>query len=1077
MAKGKTDVEMQLLFNLVIKTDQSSKVLDALSKIESKATKSAGGTASLASASTKAAMGMTSLSGAANMALKAAGGWPVVALQVAQFAGKAVLLGAQWNESIEETRRSLTTLLGDAEAAQQRTEELLHMATTSDFDLDELLNANRYLENLTNGALSSQRGMILVGDAAVAMGTDLQSASTTIGSLYTGLVSGTPIRETTERMKEMGLISSEVKSNLDALSGTSHSQAEAISALESALESTSGAMDRQNRTLSGLWSTMQESFGQSMASIVAGPLESLRGGLEDVLEIFGVLDTEQEAFADKLSIKIQDLAERLNKALPDNVEEIKEAIGLTMDDLQDQVKANQDLIERREKFEESREGKRGIRGKPAELTAEEKALFVSDEDYKKAKEDVESLNEAVHQLAMQQVRVGDPEGLKYLRSEEELLDSIAKKTEDKTKVDTEHLLPSLKNSKKDRIQDSIDVDKEELAIVRAFGEAASEENLAINARNALIADGKTVLEENASYEMQMLDRKTVLLEEIANAKAKEQNEIAAATAALEVENEGLDEEVAAKRKAIELDKIKDKHAAEIAKREKEIAGIDAAEAAARKQAENERMTAATKEMNDLVAVYEAKKQTIDLKREELEADSSLSPEEKHQRKLELYEEEKNSLNTLIAALELLAEKEEYANSPEILTLLKGKTDGYQNKAARVGIQETKDTHSETLRKLGKENDLVKKNHDLQMGTLEIKKQALEADFRRSDVDKYEDRLALLREENDIITSTLEKMELLKAKYLEAGDTEMVKKIEEDQQGFKDDKAKNNIEIENTPDPYSWQDQIDKAMAGGDDQTIQQRFGEGLGSSLESSQSSIQDNLTSLLDGSQSFKETIAGIRGDLMGIWSDFTSNMIMAFARMAIEWALNKAKMFLVEKGFAAKKFAMDAMFSAKSMALSIGNAAKSLVAWIPGAIAAVTASGWLGLGLTAAAVAAVMAATGGFSEGGYTGSGGRHQPAGLVHKGEYVLNQEATRMLGRDFLDNVNFNRRLPQYDSTGSSSLAGSIAASISGGSGGNNPTFRIANFDNRPSAQDWLQSGEGKGFIIDLVKERFWEIQNA
>ncbi|RSE88591.1 phage tail tape measure protein [Achromobacter denitrificans] len=34
--------------------------------------------------------------------------------------------------------------------------------------------------------------------------------------------------------------------------------------------------------------------------------------------------------------------------------------------------------------------------------------------------------------------------------------------------------------------------------------------------------------------------------------------------------------------------------------------------------------------------------------------------------------------------------------------------------------------------------------------------------------------------------------------------------------------------------------------------------------------------------------------------------------------------------------------------------------------------------------------------SSGGYTGDGGKYEPAGIVHKGEYVLNQQATRRLG---------------------------------------------------------------------------------
>lgn len=45
------------------------------------------------------------------------------------------------------------------------------------------------------------------------------------------------------------------------------------------------------------------------------------------------------------------------------------------------------------------------------------------------------------------------------------------------------------------------------------------------------------------------------------------------------------------------------------------------------------------------------------------------------------------------------------------------------------------------------------------------------------------------------------------------------------------------------------------------------------------------------------------------------------------------------------------------------------------------------------------------GFATGGYTGDGGKYTPAGIVHKGEYVITKEATARLGRGFLDHINY------------------------------------------------------------------------
>lgn len=44
------------------------------------------------------------------------------------------------------------------------------------------------------------------------------------------------------------------------------------------------------------------------------------------------------------------------------------------------------------------------------------------------------------------------------------------------------------------------------------------------------------------------------------------------------------------------------------------------------------------------------------------------------------------------------------------------------------------------------------------------------------------------------------------------------------------------------------------------------------------------------------------------------------------------------------------------------------------------------------------------GYASGGYTGAGGKHQPAGIVHAGEYVINAESTKKLGLGYLNNLN-------------------------------------------------------------------------
>lgn len=75
-----------------------------------------------------------------------------------------------------------------------------------------------------------------------------------------------------------------------------------------------------------------------------------------------------------------------------------------------------------------------------------------------------------------------------------------------------------------------------------------------------------------------------------------------------------------------------------------------------------------------------------------------------------------------------------------------------------------------------------------------------------------------------------------------------------------------------------------------------------------------------------------------------------------------------------------------------------------------------FMGGGVGAAGSAAVTTGTqsitgsmfnsmlGGYASGGYTGDGGKHEPAGVVHRGEYVINADSTRRLGRGYLDSLN-------------------------------------------------------------------------
>ena len=52
------------------------------------------------------------------------------------------------------------------------------------------------------------------------------------------------------------------------------------------------------------------------------------------------------------------------------------------------------------------------------------------------------------------------------------------------------------------------------------------------------------------------------------------------------------------------------------------------------------------------------------------------------------------------------------------------------------------------------------------------------------------------------------------------------------------------------------------------------------------------------------------------------------------------------------------------------------------------------------------------GFSEGGYTGDGGKYDPAGIVHKGEFVIDKETTSKMGLRGATMTDFNNMVTGY-----------------------------------------------------------------
>lgn len=103
-------------------------------------------------------------------------------------------------------------------------------------------------------------------------------------------------------------------------------------------------------------------------------------------------------------------------------------------------------------------------------------------------------------------------------------------------------------------------------------------------------------------------------------------------------------------------------------------------------------------------------------------------------------------------------------------------------------------------------------------------------------------------------------------------------------------------------------------------------------------------------------------------------------------------------------------------------------------------------------------LAGTGGFyAIGGYTGPGGKYEPAGVVHRGEYVMDAASTKRLGVPFLDKL---RGYADGGPVGLPSIAGA-----SGAAGGNVNVF-VQNAPSQPTVTSRKNAGGGRDVMIDF-----------
>ncbi len=176
-------------------------------------------------------------------------------------------------------------------------------------------------------------------------------------------------------------------------------------------------------------------------------------------------------------------------------------------------------------------------------------------------------------------------------------------------------------------------------------------------------------------------------------------------------------------------------------------------------------------------------------------------------------------------------------------------------------------------------------------------------------------------------------------------------------------------------------------------TVAQQVYGVIGSVAGSFRSSLGESITGLINRTMDWSDA-------LRNIGSSVVQSIIQSFADMAAAWITKQLVMFALGQK-------LKAADSATTAAKGAADAAAMAPAAATASIASFGAAAAIGLAL----VLGAMAIFGGFAEGGWTGTGGKYDPAGIVHAGEDVFSQSNIALWGRgsEGLKNVELLRRV--------------------------------------------------------------------
>lgn len=361
--------------------------------------------------------------------------------------------------------------------------------------------------------------------------------------------------------------------------------------------------------------------------------------------------------------------------------------------------------------------------------------------------------------------------------------------------------------------------------------------------------------------------------------------------------------------------------------------------------------------------------------------------------------------------------------------------------------------------------------DAQLLANQRERAAIDADYSRTEAEKWAERKRLIQEAIRL------QEQYLAALAARAADTSLTEatRLEAQTSLASGRQTLGGMQGELSgmgPDPTSTVENIRAQVIalGNTWGTVQQQIAQGFTGGVNTAMQSTSDVLYNLATGAEvTWANATAAIRQHMIRMVTDMVAKLIW---KNTVERALIAMGVMQHNAGEAAKT-AGSTTGAITRIGLTIKEALASVYHGAIEAFKALAGIPYVGPFLAGAAMAAALAGGialvgkigKGFAEGGYTGPGGKYEPAGIVHRGEYVFPQEAVERIGVGRLEAL--NRGFASGGYAGAMPAAASAGGRESGG-------VQIVMVDSRREAASIRRNSMTEAQIVNVVRRRRGEI---